>query len=209
MKSGEYFEKDNNYGVNFDFGICISMEYIQVKNTWPPHQVLYFESQFLGKWPPFIVKGAINDFWLFWIIECSAHEHRKVIFQKTWILKIILLKLATYFELDSWFFTVNCNTEDQGEWDACHKIWFCVVQMSDCNGDWIKEVATFSYAQRDAPLDFWRSRKFGSLQGVLFVCCCVFCFVLFVCFFAHIVSQVFLFVCFFFFSKTSWSPLEV
>ena len=22
MKSGEYFEKDNNYGVNFDSGIC-------------------------------------------------------------------------------------------------------------------------------------------------------------------------------------------
>ena len=28
MKSGEYFEKDNIYGVNFDSGIFISMEYI-------------------------------------------------------------------------------------------------------------------------------------------------------------------------------------
>ena len=31
MKSGEYFEKDNIYGVNFDSRICISMEYIHVK----------------------------------------------------------------------------------------------------------------------------------------------------------------------------------
>ena len=31
MKSGEYFEKDHIYGVNFDSGICISMEYIPVK----------------------------------------------------------------------------------------------------------------------------------------------------------------------------------
>ena len=31
MKSGEYFENDNVYGANFDAGICISMEYISVK----------------------------------------------------------------------------------------------------------------------------------------------------------------------------------
>ena len=31
MKSGEYFEKDDIYGVNYDSGICISMQYIYVK----------------------------------------------------------------------------------------------------------------------------------------------------------------------------------
>ena len=31
MKNGEYFENDNIYGVNFDTGICISTEYIHVK----------------------------------------------------------------------------------------------------------------------------------------------------------------------------------
>ena len=36
MKSGEYFEKDNIYGVNFDSGICISMEYIHVKEYMTP-----------------------------------------------------------------------------------------------------------------------------------------------------------------------------
>ena len=28
LKNGEYFEKDNMYGVNFDSGIYISMEYV-------------------------------------------------------------------------------------------------------------------------------------------------------------------------------------
>ena len=36
MKSGEYFEKDNIYGVNFYSGICISMEYINVKEYMTP-----------------------------------------------------------------------------------------------------------------------------------------------------------------------------
>ena len=31
VKNGEYFEKGNIYGVNFDTGICISMEYIHVR----------------------------------------------------------------------------------------------------------------------------------------------------------------------------------
>ena len=32
MKCGEYLEKDNIlYEVNFDYGICVSMEYIHVK----------------------------------------------------------------------------------------------------------------------------------------------------------------------------------
>ena len=31
LENGEYFEKDNIYGVNFDSGICVSMEYIHVK----------------------------------------------------------------------------------------------------------------------------------------------------------------------------------
>ena len=56
MKSGEYFEKANIYGVNFDSGICISIEYIHVKEYVIPTQVLYFKSQFLckngNKWPP-------------------------------------------------------------------------------------------------------------------------------------------------------------
>ena len=30
LKSGEYFKKDSIYGVNFDSGIYISMEYIHV-----------------------------------------------------------------------------------------------------------------------------------------------------------------------------------
>ena len=33
MKSGKYFEKDNTYGLNFDSGIYISMQYIHVKNV--------------------------------------------------------------------------------------------------------------------------------------------------------------------------------
>ena len=37
MKSGEYFENDNIYGVNFDSGICISMEYIHVKECMTPN----------------------------------------------------------------------------------------------------------------------------------------------------------------------------
>ena len=36
MKSGEYFENDKIYGVNFDSGICISMEYIHVKEYMTP-----------------------------------------------------------------------------------------------------------------------------------------------------------------------------
>ena len=31
MKNGKYFEKDNIYGINFDSRICISMQYIYVK----------------------------------------------------------------------------------------------------------------------------------------------------------------------------------
>ena len=31
MKSGKYFEKDNICEVNFDSGICISMQYIYLK----------------------------------------------------------------------------------------------------------------------------------------------------------------------------------
>ena len=41
MKSGKYFEKDCIYGVNFNSGICISMQYIYVKNVQPPNEVLY------------------------------------------------------------------------------------------------------------------------------------------------------------------------
>ena len=56
MKSGEYFEKANIYEVNFDIGICISMEYIHVKEYMTPNQVLYFTFQSLcknwNKWPP-------------------------------------------------------------------------------------------------------------------------------------------------------------
>ena len=50
MKSGEYFEKDNIYGVNFDSGICISIEYINViSRIYDPNQFLYFKTQFLCK----------------------------------------------------------------------------------------------------------------------------------------------------------------
>ena len=56
MKSSKYFEKYNIYEVNFDSGICISMQYIYVKECTTPNQVLYFESKFLckngNKWPP-------------------------------------------------------------------------------------------------------------------------------------------------------------
>ena len=56
MKRAEYFEKDNIYGVNFDSGIWISMQYIYVKECTTPNQVLYFKSKFLcknrNKWPP-------------------------------------------------------------------------------------------------------------------------------------------------------------
>ena len=41
MKSGKYFEKDNIYGVNFDSGICISIQYIYVKECTTPNQVLF------------------------------------------------------------------------------------------------------------------------------------------------------------------------
>ena len=42
MKRDEYFEKDNIYGVNFVSGICISMQYIYVKEcmTPPPSFIL-------------------------------------------------------------------------------------------------------------------------------------------------------------------------
>ena len=36
MKSGKYFEKNNIYGVNFDSGICISMQYIYLKECTTP-----------------------------------------------------------------------------------------------------------------------------------------------------------------------------
>ena len=36
MKSGEYFEKGNIYGGNFDSGICISIQYIYVKECTTP-----------------------------------------------------------------------------------------------------------------------------------------------------------------------------
>ena len=36
MKSGKYFEKDNIYRVNFDSGICISMQYIYLKECTTP-----------------------------------------------------------------------------------------------------------------------------------------------------------------------------
>ena len=36
MKSGEYFEKANICDVNFDSGICISMQYIHVKEYMTP-----------------------------------------------------------------------------------------------------------------------------------------------------------------------------
>ena len=35
LKTGEYFEKANIYGVNFGSGICISIEYIHVKEYDP------------------------------------------------------------------------------------------------------------------------------------------------------------------------------
>ena len=38
------FFKDNIYGVNFDSGICISMEYIPVKEHMTPTKFLYFKS---------------------------------------------------------------------------------------------------------------------------------------------------------------------
>ena len=36
MKSGKYFEKDNIYGVNFDSGICISMQFTYLKEYTTP-----------------------------------------------------------------------------------------------------------------------------------------------------------------------------
>ena len=36
MKNGEYFEKDSINGVNFESGICVSMEYIHVKEYMMP-----------------------------------------------------------------------------------------------------------------------------------------------------------------------------
>ena len=47
MKSGKYFEKDNISEVNFDSGICISMQYIYSKECTTPKQVLYLKSKFL------------------------------------------------------------------------------------------------------------------------------------------------------------------
>ena len=49
MKSGEYLEKGNIYGVNFDSGICISMEYIHVKEYIIPNQVFILISIFVQK----------------------------------------------------------------------------------------------------------------------------------------------------------------
>ena len=48
LKSGEHFEKDNICGVNFDFGIYISMGYIHVKEFMTPQasfilQILIFK----------------------------------------------------------------------------------------------------------------------------------------------------------------------
>ena len=39
MKSDKYFKKDNIYGVNFDSGSCISMQYIYLKEYTTPNQV--------------------------------------------------------------------------------------------------------------------------------------------------------------------------
>ena len=56
-KSGEYFEKDNIYVVNFDPGICISVEYMHVKEYMTPTKfyTLYSKSKFLcrngNEWP--------------------------------------------------------------------------------------------------------------------------------------------------------------
>ena len=36
MKRGENFEKDNIYGVNFDSGICISIQQVYVKECTTP-----------------------------------------------------------------------------------------------------------------------------------------------------------------------------
>ena len=36
MKSGEYFERENIYAVNFDSGICISMQYFYVTECTTP-----------------------------------------------------------------------------------------------------------------------------------------------------------------------------
>ena len=54
MKSGEYFENDNIYGVNFDSGICISMENIHVKECMTPPTNFYTSNV------NFCVKMGIN-----------------------------------------------------------------------------------------------------------------------------------------------------
>ena len=54
MKSGKYFEKDNIYGVNFDSGICISMQYIYLKECMIPPTKFYTSN------PNFCVKTGIN-----------------------------------------------------------------------------------------------------------------------------------------------------
>ena len=53
MKSGEYFEKADIYGVNFDSGLCISMEYIHVKECIP-------QPSFIPQISIFCVKMGIN-----------------------------------------------------------------------------------------------------------------------------------------------------
>ena len=54
MKSGEYFEKANICGVNFDPGICISTEYIHVKEYMTQPSFILQISIFVlkRKWPP-------------------------------------------------------------------------------------------------------------------------------------------------------------
>ena len=41
MKNGKYFEKNIIYGVNFDSEICISMQYIYVKECMTPPTKFY------------------------------------------------------------------------------------------------------------------------------------------------------------------------
>ena len=61
MKSGEYLEKANIYGANFDSGICISMEYIHVKVYMTPILQISILCKNGNKWPtPCIVRYAIG-----------------------------------------------------------------------------------------------------------------------------------------------------
>ena len=46
MKSGEYFDKDSIYGVNFDPGVFISMEYIHVKEYYEPQPSFILQTSF-------------------------------------------------------------------------------------------------------------------------------------------------------------------